>query len=103
MPAVTYKLKGKLWLYQAAGGGWHFITLPKGAAREIRLMLGSGVTGRGWGSIRVKASVGGTMWATSIFPSKEAGSYLLPVKAEVRKAEGLVEGATVAYILQVDA
>ena len=103
MPTVTYRLKGKLWLYTSTGGGWHFITLPKGAAREIRLMLGSGVTGRGWGSIRVKATVGGTTWATSIFPDKKAGSYLLPVKADVRKAEGLGEGAMVAYTLEVDA
>ena len=103
MPEVTYRLKGRLWLYEAAGGGWHFITLPKGAAREIRLMLGSGVTGRGWGSIRVKATMGGTTWATSIFPSKEAGSYLLPVKAEVRKAEGLEVGQVVAFKLDIEA
>jgi hypothetical protein len=102
VPEVLYKLKGRLWLH-GGPASWYFLTLPKGAAREIRLMLGAGVTGRGWGSIRVRATVGGTTWSTSIFPDKKAGSYLLPVKAEVRTAEGLAEGAAVAYTLLVDA
>lgn len=102
MPEVTYRLKGRLWLY-GGPAGWHFVTLPKGAAREIRLLRADGVTGKGWGSIRVQATIGATTWATSIFPSKEESSYVLPVKAEVRRAEGLEEGATVAFILKVDA
>ena len=99
MPEVTYRLKGKVWLYGGAAS-WHFVSLPKRQAREIRLLLG-GVTGRGWGSIRVVATVGGTTWETSIFPDKKVGSYLLPLKAEVRKAEGIAEGDTLAFTLKV--
>lgn len=102
MPTVTYRLKGKVWLY-GGPASWHFFTLPKRQAREIRLLLGSGVTGRGWGSIRVKATIGKTSWQTSIFPDKKHGSYLLPVKAEVRKAETIGEGDTVDVVLQVEA
>jgi hypothetical protein len=101
VPALTYRLRGKLWLYEAgAAGGWHFVTLPKGPAKEIRMLLG-GATGRAWGSVRVSATIGSTTWATSIFPDKKAGSFLLPVKAEVRKAEGIATGDTVDFVLEI--
>ncbi len=54
---------------------------------------------RGWGSIRVTATIGETSWQTSMFPSKESGGYLLPVKAAVRKAEGLTAGDEIAVRL----
>jgi Domain of unknown function (DUF1905) len=54
---------------------------------------------RGWGSIKVTATIGETSWSTSIFPAKEQGGYMLPVKASVRKAEGLVAGDDVRVVL----
>ena len=39
-------------------------------------------------------------WSTSVFPSKSA-SWMLPVKASVRKAEGLAEGDPVTVALEV--
>ena len=45
--------------------------------------------------MKVTAIVGDTSWQTSIFPAKEVGGWLLPVKAAVRKAEGLVAGDVV--------
>lgn len=96
---LTYRLKGKLWLYPG-GGGWHFITLPKRQAAEIKGFF-AGPGRRGWGSVRVKATIGETGWETSIFPDSKSSSYLLPVKAAVRKSEGLVEGATVAFTLEI--
>ena len=58
---------------------------------------------RGWGSIKVRATVGDTSWETSIFPAKEMGGWLLPVKAAVRKAEGLVAGDMVRVVVAVQA
>ena len=58
---------------------------------------------RGWGSMKVRATVGDTDWATSIFPAKEMGGWLLPVKAAVRKAEGLVAGDMVRVVVAVQA
>ena len=43
----------------------------------------------GFGSVRVAATVGTTSWRTSIFPDSKTGTYLLPVKKEVRDAEKL--------------
>jgi hypothetical protein len=98
---VTYRLTGRVWLHDGVAA-WHFVTLPKRQTREIRLMVG-GVTGRGWGSVPVTATLGRTTWRTSIFPDKKAGSFVLPLKADVRKAEGVEAGQTVEFRLDIDA
>lgn len=54
----------------------------------------TGVRG-GFASIKVEARVGATVWRTSVFPSKDPPGFLLPVKAAVRKAEGLTENDAV--------
>ena len=56
-------------------------------------------TARGFGSLRVTATMGQTAWQTSVFPSRENG-WMLPVKAAVRKAEGLDEGDEVELLLE---
>lgn len=95
---TTLKFRSKLWLYSGPGG-WHFITLPVKHAKIVKA-LHHGAR-RGWGSVRVAATIGKTTWRTSIFPEKKSGSYVLPVKAEVRRAENIEEGNTVAVILNL--
>jgi len=79
-------------------GRRRFLTIDGAAAEAIRahevmqrLELGSG---RGFGSVKVKARIGETRWATSVFPSSEAQGWVLPVKLAVRKAEDLAAGDT---------
>ena len=55
---------------------------------------------RGFGSLKVTVVIGASTFKTSVFPSKELG-WLLPVKASVRKAEGLAEGDAVELALEV--
>lgn len=55
---------------------------------------------RGFGSLKVTATIGDSSWQTSVFPSRETG-WMLPVKAAIRKAEGLGEGDEVALLLEV--
>ncbi|KAF0227085.1 MAG: hypothetical protein FD175_2847 [Beijerinckiaceae bacterium] len=86
-----------LWLWNGKGA-WYFVTLPVDQSQIIKMA----VPRRGWGSVRVKARIGGTSWATSIFPDSKSGAYLLPVKADVRKAEGLDPGDTVEVSVSVD-
>ena len=76
---------------------WHFVTLPREVADRIR----PHAVKVGFGSVRVQACIGDTAWKTSLFPDKKSGSYLLPVKAEVRKKELLEEGAEVVVFLEV--
>lgn len=78
-------------------GSWHFVTLPAEVAEELRDLP---VAPRGFGSVRVKVRVGGSTWSTSVFPDKQSGSFVLPVKQQVRRAEDLVAGDPVAVWLE---
>lgn len=61
---------------------WHFISVPPEDSVEIRA---HGLADRrGFGSVRVEASINGVRWRTSLFPQK-SGGYLLPVKTAVRR------------------
>lgn len=95
-----------LWRWQpaAAPAAWFFLTIAGEAADGIRLaaMSGQWLDGRrGFGSARVRAAIGDTQWSTSVFPHRESGGWLLPVKAAVRKAEGLAEGDEVAVTVSL--
>ena len=89
---ARWEFETELWLYEG-DAAWHFITVPaeisdeiEGRTRELR---------RGFGSVRVHVTVGETTWSTSVFPDSKRGAYLLPVKAEVRRREGLSPGGLV--------
>jgi hypothetical protein len=94
----THSLTAPLWIWTTdkAPASWHFLTIDGEAAEAIHtLALMRRLEGgrkRGWGSIKVRATIGDTRWDTSIFPAKDHGGWLLPVKATVRKAEELVAG-----------
>jgi hypothetical protein len=90
---------GRLWEAEAEVA-WVFLTLPPDDADDIRAR-----TPRrpGFGSVRVRARIGGTEWRTSIFPDKKSGSYVLPVKRPVREREGLAPGDIASVELRIDA
>jgi len=83
---LDFTLTAKVWLWQAEKAAWHFVTLPQEIAGQIKFTRERRT---GFGSVRVSVTIGDTSWKTSIFPAKEADSYLLPIKAEVRKKEGI--------------
>jgi hypothetical protein len=96
----TYRTRAKLFRWTSGKASWFFITLPASVSREIRL-VDAGPRRVGFGSLRVEATIGGSIWQTSIFPSASLNAYLLPVKAAVRKAEGLVEDRMVGVHITV--
>jgi hypothetical protein len=98
MPA-QYTFSALVWVYPGEGG-WHFVTLPQDTADDIRSLFHG--TERGWGSFPVSARIGATRWQTSIFPDKDSSSFLLPLKAEVRKKEQVGEGDVVSVRLELD-
>ena len=98
MPSLAYRLRLKVWAY-SGHAAWYFVTLPKREAREIKGLLGEAA--RGWGSLRVVATVGDTTWKTSIFPDKASRSYVLPIKASVRKAEHIEADKVIAIQVHV--
>jgi hypothetical protein len=85
----------KVWLYPGDMAAWHFVTLTKKIGQEIREKYGK--QSRGFGSLPVEVTVGTTTWKTSIFPDKRVGSYLLPLKAKVRKAEDIEAGEMITF------
>jgi hypothetical protein len=96
----TYEFRARLWRWSGGKASWYFVTLPAVLAREIRL-VDAGPRRVGFGSLRVKATIGEATWQTSIFPSTQHRSYLLPVKAAVRKSGRLAEGKSVSVGLVV--
>ncbi len=95
-----FTVTAPLWRWQSATApaAWYFLTIEGEAADGIRLAAISGqwLDGRkGFGSAKVRATIGDTIWRTSVFPHRESGGWLLPVKAAVRKAEALAEGDAV--------
>jgi Domain of unknown function (DUF1905) len=91
---------GQVWRWTSAKGdttaAWFFLTITGDAADSIRAIAGPR---RGFGSVRVKARIGDTDFATSLFPQKEVDGFILPLKAQVRRAEGLEEGDEVTVLL----
>jgi hypothetical protein len=87
--SATYRFTAPLWEYDGPAA-WFFVSLPPDIADEIGDLM-DGRTG-GFGSVRVHVAVGATRWSTSLFPDKERGTYVLPIKKAVRLAEGLSAG-----------
>lgn len=101
-PATSplYSFTARLWRWKGeAPASWVFVTLPAEVALAIRVEASAAP--KAWGSVKVKAKIGKTTWSTSLFPQKETGSYLLPVKAAVRDAEGLNDDDAVDVTLDL--
>jgi hypothetical protein len=84
----SHNFTAELWLHNDMPGAWYFITLPQDAADEIRATEER----RGFGSVRVHATIGDSAWDTSIFPDTTTDSFVLPVKAAVRSRQDIDEG-----------
>lgn len=99
----TFSFTGKVWVWQAKTGDkptrWFFVSVGGQTAAEIKL-ASLGLTA-GFGSLAVRVTIGLTTWRTSIFPERESGGWLLPLKAAVRKAEGIGEGSEIDVTLAI--
>ena len=79
-------------IYWRGPSPFFFVVVPGEDAAEIR-RVSKAVT-YGWGMAPVQAKVGGIDFGTALFPKD--GSYLLPVKAAVRRAASITAGDTVS-------
>ena len=81
----------ELWIWDARRTeGWTFVSLPVEFSDDVREVAGE--PRRGFGAVRVRVTVGGSTWRTSIFPDSARGCYVLPIKRAVRIAEALDAG-----------
>jgi hypothetical protein len=101
--ATIWSHTGPVWIWRGSGNGpppkaaWYMLTIDGDTAAAIR----TAATGNtnGFGSVRITATIGKTSWQTSLFPSKDSGGYLLPLKASVRRAECLDGGTSATATL----
>ena len=93
-----YLFDAELWEHQGSAA-WFFVSLPEETADDIDERYGH--LEAGFGSLRVEVTVGSTTWRTSIFPDTKRGTYVLPVKKQVRTAEGLADGSVCSVELTV--
>ena len=94
----TYTLRSKVVRYPGMAA-WYFAYVDKKQAEEIREKHSK--VKRGFGSVQVVVTLGKSKWNTSIFPDKQSGTYLLPLKAQVRRAEGVDDGDTIHFTLEI--
>ena len=88
-----------LWIWKGESAGrWYFITVPDEESGEIRAQ--AFCSPRGFGSVRVEATIGDVTWRTSVFPLN-SGGYLLPVKAAVRRDTEIASGDEVTVTLKL--
>jgi len=97
MGPVQIEFAAPLWQWQARTDSWWFVTVPPEQSDELADLP---LPPRGFGSIRVRVTVGRTTWTTSVFPSDSDGGYVLPMKKKVREAEGLVPAKPVRVALE---
>lgn len=75
---------------------WFFATMPEEISVELRELP---ALPRGFGSLRVQARIGASIWSTSIF--FDGAAFVLPLKKAIRQAQGISEGDVVLVDLDV--
>lgn len=93
---MLLEFTGEVWFWKGPAP-WHFVTVPDDESADLE--AASAYVTYGWGMIPVTARIGETDWPTSLWPKD--GAYVVPLKAWVRKAEGLEIGDTVTVSLSV--
>ena len=83
----------------ATPGGWHFVSLPLKLTTEIREYAKE--LEEGWGRLKVTAKIGETTWDTAIWYDTNRQTYLLPIKAEIRRKINVEIGQEVTCILGI--
>ena len=86
--ANIFEVEEEVLLYQK--NKWHFIKLPKDLSDEIKFLAYEAKNA--WGSVRVAASFNDVRWITSLFPDKQQGIYLLPIKHQVCSTANIAAG-----------
>lgn len=95
---MNISFQGKVYRW-AANEAFFLVSVPKDLSDEIK-EISEGLT-NGFGSLKVEATIGKTVWRTSIFPDSKSGQFDLPLKAAVRKANGLEVGSNASVELVI--
>jgi hypothetical protein len=94
---VDLEFSGEIWFWRGPSP-FHFVTVPDEECGAIE--AAASLVTYGWGMIPVTVRMGRTTWTTSLWPKD--GRYIVPLKAAVRRAEGVDVGDQVKLRLTVD-
>lgn len=95
---MIVEFEGEVFRWEARTETWFFVALPEDLSAEIREIPRPA---RGFGSVRVAVTIGGSSWRTSIFPDGGRRAYVLPLRRAVRDAEGIGDGDVVRVRVEV--
>lgn len=56
---------------------------------------------RGFGSVPVEVRGTGVAWRTSLFPDRKSGTFILPLKKQIRQQLDCAEGSSVTLTIKV--
>jgi len=93
---MRLEFTGDIWEWRGPAP-FHFVTVPEAEAGMIA--AASDLVTYGWGMIPVTGTAGDTAFTTSLWPQN--GGYVVPLKAAVRRAEGLGIGDAVTIVLDI--
>jgi hypothetical protein len=94
--AMVFEFSNEIF-YWRGPAPFFFVRMPEEQSQDLQAI--SNLVTYGWGVIPVDVQIGKTKWYTALFPKD--GRYLVPLKADVRKAEHLEEGELVNVWLKV--
>jgi hypothetical protein len=94
---MDLEFPGEVWFWRGPAPH-HFVSVPDELCAGIH--DASALVTYGWGMIPVTVRLGGSQWTTSLWPKD--GSYLVPLRAEVRRRERVDLGDTVTVGLTID-
>ena len=94
---MELEITGDIWHWKGPAPH-HFVTVPEEDCGALEAV--SPLVSYGWGMIPVAAQIGDTSWTTSLFPKD--GGYVVPLKSDVRRREGLEVGDVVTIRLTVE-
>ena len=93
---MIIEFSGEIWFWRGPAP-FYFVTVPHEQSLDLKAILR--LVTYGWGMVPVTVWIGETEWKTSLFPKN--GSYIVPIKANVREAENLDVGDAVTVRLEV--
>ena len=89
MGEFPYRIDGTVEISDRPGG-WHFVAVPVEFSEELADLADRGL-------IPVRASIGQSIWDTSLLPYGD-GTHFVALNSSVRRAEGLDVGDRVTLL-----
>jgi hypothetical protein len=91
-------IKEKVWIWPGESANWFFVYVDTPGIQKIREETKGK---RGFGAVRVRATLRGSTWESSMFWSKKDKCYIFPLKAQVRKKEDVLDGDEVKITFEL--